>query len=162
MVDIVFKEAARAALAAAVVAGAFVLVPAVARAGECPADQQRTDATAPVDHAARGVTDTVVGSIVLADEPVGIDDRVFRLRRLTIEPGGIVPWHSHGERPAIITIVSGEILEHASTCAVPILHRAGDTTTETHAVSHWWSNEGSEPVVLFSADLLKDESDHNM
>ena len=28
-----------------------------------------------------------------------IKERQLRFRRLTIEPGGIVPWHSHGDRP---------------------------------------------------------------
>jgi quercetin dioxygenase-like cupin family protein len=52
--------------------------------------------------AAKGVTDTVIASTDLAKEPVRIHDRLFRLRKLVVEPGGIVPWHSHGDRPAII------------------------------------------------------------
>ena len=39
-------------------------------------------------------------------------------RKLTIEPGGVVPWHSHGDRPAIIYIAEGEIVEYASNCAL--------------------------------------------
>jgi len=91
-----------------------------------------------------------------------VQDRKFRLRRLVIAPGGIVPWHSHADRPALIYIVSGEVTEHASNCAVPIVHKAGEVAPETHATAHWWKNTGRKPVTLISADLLKDESDRNM
>ena len=37
-----------------------------------------------------------------------------------------MPWHSHGDRPAIIYIAEGEIVEYASNCAVPIVHKAGE------------------------------------
>jgi quercetin dioxygenase-like cupin family protein len=84
------------------------------------------------------------------------------MRRLTIEPGATVPWHSHAERPAIIYIIDGTIEEYASNCAVPIVHKAGDVVAETKDVSHWWKNTGGTTVVLLSADLLKDTNDHNM
>jgi quercetin dioxygenase-like cupin family protein len=133
-----------------------------ADAGQCPAGKQIADAVKPVDYPAKGVTDTVLAAIDLAKEPAQIQDRKLRLRKLVVLPGGIVPWHSHGDRPAIIYIIHGEITEYASNCAVPIVHKAGDVTPETHATSHWWKNTGGETVVLLSADLLRDESDHNM
>lgn len=123
-------------------------------AGECPADQTKADAREAVDVAAVGKTDMVIASIDVAKEQ-GVDGRVLRMRRLEIEPGGIVPWHSHGERPAIIYVVKGTIEEYASNCAVPIVHKAGDVSVETKDISHWWKNTGDETVVLISADLPK-------
>src|SRR4051812_46182828 len=79
---------------AALVAMAFTL--GSAAAGQCPAGKQMADATKPVDMAAQGVKDTVLAAINLAEEPAMVQDRTFRLRRLVIEPGGVVPWHSHG------------------------------------------------------------------
>jgi hypothetical protein len=58
--------------------------------------------------------------------------------------------------------VSGEIVEYASNCAVPIVHKAGEVATETHVTSHWWKNDSKAPVVLLSADILHDHSDKNM
>jgi quercetin dioxygenase-like cupin family protein len=104
----------------------------------------------------------VIGSIDVAKEPAKIPDRLFRLRKLVIKPGGVVPWHSHGNRPAIIYILTGEIVEYASNCAVPIVHRAGDVALETSGVSHWWQNHGNVTVELLSADLQSDRNDHNM
>jgi quercetin dioxygenase-like cupin family protein len=104
----------------------------------------------------------VLAAIDLAQEPAKIEGRMLRLRRLTIEPGGVVPWHSHGDRPAIIYVVTGEVTEYASNCAVPIVHKSGEVARETHVTAHWWKNTGKETAVLLSADLLHDANDHNM
>ena len=150
----------RTVLVAGIALGATMMASS-AFAGECPADQKKADATKPVDFKPVGVTDTVIAMIDV-DQEQGIKDRKFRMRKLVVEPGGIVPWHSHAERPAIIYIVEGEINEYANNCAVPIVHKAGDVVAETKGVAHWWKNTGDKTVVLLSADLLKDPNDHNM
>ena len=151
----------RGLLLAAVVAGAAAFaVPAIA--GECPADQKKPNAREAVDLKPVGVTDTTIAAIDVSKAPFNPDGRNFRMRKLVVEPGGIVPWHSHADRPAIIYITEGEIVEYASNCAAPIVHKAGDVVAETPDVSHWWKNLGDKTVVLLSADLLKDTSDHNM
>jgi quercetin dioxygenase-like cupin family protein len=113
----------------------------------------------------KDVTDTVIASMPLAEEKtVGVEDRLFRLRRLEIKPGGEVPWHSHADRPAIIYIAQGTITEYRSTCAKPLVHKAGDAIPENHLVQHWWKNEGDETAVVLSADLflLTDPNSHMM
>ncbi len=115
-------------------------------AGECPPDQKKADARASVDVGHDGITDTVIATIDVEKEPANIKDTKFRMRRLTIEPGATVPWHSHGERPAIIYIIEGEIEEYASNCAVPIVHKAGEVVAETSEVSHWWKNTSNNTV----------------
>jgi len=140
---------------AAVLAGGIALA-GPAFAGACPVDKLRPDGSGETMNAtaAKDVTDTVVALIDIAKEPAAVKDRLLRLRRLEISSGGVVPWHAHANRPAIIYIVQGEIIEYASTCAVPIVHRAGEAATETHATAHWWKNTGSQTVVLLSADLF--------
>jgi quercetin dioxygenase-like cupin family protein len=154
------KHLRRAALAA-IVAGAFGV--STAFAGECPAGQQRPDgsgqkpgATAPKD-----VTDKVIASTDLSKERVALNDRLFRARRLDIKPGGIVPWHSHDNRPAMIYIVKGTVTEYASTCAVPIVHKAGDISPERLGTSHWWQNTGTEDAILISVDIFQKEDKPN-
>ena len=141
---------------------AVAAFPLAASAGECPADKVVADSGMKSDAAAKDVTDTVIGSIDLKDEAPKLDGRLFRLRRLEIEPGGIVPWHSHAERPALIYVVEGEMVEHSSTCSVPIVHKAGEVAQETHAVSHWWENAGGVKAVLLSADIFPDHMDKDM
>jgi len=125
-------------------------------AGECPADKRVADGQGqkPGPMAPVGVTDVVRASTDLAKEPLALQGRQFRLRQLEMMPGGIVPWHSHNERPAMIYIVSGEVVEYASSCAVPIVHKAGDIAPEKNGTSHWWKNLGNKPAVLISVDLF--------
>jgi quercetin dioxygenase-like cupin family protein len=108
------------------------------------------------------VTDKVLSQIDLAGEKLALKGHLMRVRKLEIQPGGIVPWHSHEDRPALIYIASGEVYEYASNCAVPILHKAGEVARETHATAHWWKNDGKAPVVLLSFDIQHDPNDHNM
>jgi quercetin dioxygenase-like cupin family protein len=156
------QSAARHLALATVVLLSTVMAANAALAGQCPADKRGVDVTKPSNAAAKDVTDKVLASIDLAKEKVALADHHLRIRKLEIKPGGIVPWHSHGDRPALIYIIKGEIYEYASNCAVPILHKAGEVASETSATAHWWKNTGSETVVLISADLLHDQTDHNM
>ncbi len=79
----------------------------------------------------------------------------MRMRHFTIEPGGRIALHSHGDRPSMLYFLSGEAIEHRSTCAVPILHKAGESAAEFGAdIVHWWSNEADVPAVLISIDII--------
>jgi quercetin dioxygenase-like cupin family protein len=127
-----------------------------AHAGECPADQVMANALADAATAPIGVTDTELSSIDLAKENVRLNHRRLRLRHMTIAPGGVVPFHSHEDRPALIMVNSGEIHEHSSKCGVPILHKAGDISREFLGTRHWWKNSTSAPVELTIADIVND------
>lgn len=150
------------AAAATLLAGAMAFGNA-AFAGECPADKLVADGKGQADQgkAAKDVTDDVLAAIDLSKENVAAADHQFRMRRLEIQPGGIVPWHNHADRPAIIYVVQGEITEYASICAAPILHKAGEVSVDAGR-SHWWMNTGKEKVVLISSDILFDKADANM
>ena len=110
----------------------------------------------------QGVTDTVLATIDLGKEEIGLKNHQLRIRRLVIEPGGVVPWHSHDARPALIMILQGEINEYASNCAGPIVHKAGEVAPETKGTSHWWKNLSGQTVILTSSDILGDPADHHM
>ncbi len=144
------------AAAAALTAAGF------AQAGQCPSDKVAANslpgaATAPV-----GVVDTELASIELAKENVKLDQRRLRLRHMTIAPGGVVPMHSHEDRPALIMVNSGEVYEYSSKCAVPILHKAGETARESMGTKHWWKNAGSVPVDLTIGDIVNDKKPETM
>lgn len=131
--------------------GGFAFAPA-AVAGDCPAGKAGASplavATMPKD-----VTDTVIGSIDLGNG-YNIAGRTMRLRKLVIQPGGIVPNHSHNERPANIYVVDGQVTEYRSTCSVPIEHKTGGVAVESGNLSHWWRNNSNKPVTLISADIV--------
>jgi quercetin dioxygenase-like cupin family protein len=159
-----FKSISRSGLAktvatAVILSAGFALN---AHAGECPTDKVKPNARQAVTLAAQGVTDETLGAIDLGQEPAKLKGRKLRFRKLVIQPGGIVPWHSHDDRPALIFVAQGEILEFASNCAGPIVHKAGDLRAERHGTSHWWKNLGDETVILYVGDVRRDPKDHNM
>ena len=134
---------------------AIFAAPAVA--GVCPKGQSGADvrtkgATEPV-----AVTDEELSGVDLGAEIDGLDGRRLRFRKLVIQPGGIVPWHDHTDRPALIYTAEGEITEYRSDCKVGVLHKAGDIANETKGLKHWWKNESDSPAVLFAADVKRDE-----
>src|SRR3569623_2041378 len=136
--------------AAAFLAGAATLAATAASANGCPAGKMGVNALGNAPTKPVGVTDTVLEQIDLSKQMVKLDDHKLRIRRLEIQPGGIVPLHDHANRPALIYIVSGEITEFASDCKTGIIHKAGDTSRDAD-LKHWWKNMGKKPVVLISA-----------
>jgi len=151
----------RLGIAALAVAAATTL----AQAGECPADKVKDNAVTSGEMMPKKVTDTVLASIDLAPKGDAFKGEALRLRKLVIQPGGVVPWHDHKTRPANIYVVSGTVTEYRSTCEVPIVHKAGDTVAEFgEKLAHWWKNTGNKPAVLISADVFHNAGmdDHMM
>ena len=144
-----FNLKIKLATAAIAVAGFTAATPALA--GQCPTPGTNALANAPM--MPKGVTDTVIGAINLGPE-INVDGRQLRTRRLVVQPGGIVPLHSHKDRPALIYTVSGSITEYSSACGAPIEHKAGDISREADGLSHYWVNHGKVPAVLLSSDVF--------
>jgi len=151
----VFRNAALASTVALIVA-----TPAFA--GECPAGKTGDNPLAGAATAPVGVMENELAAIDLSKENVKLDQRRLRFRHMEIQPGGIVPLHSHADRPALIMVNAGEIYENSSKCLVPILHHAGDISREYLGTQHWWKNEGKTTVVLTIADIVNDHKPETM
>lgn len=152
--DLIACGALRRLGLAATAAVVLALTASGAMAAECPAGQMGLDVQMPEAMSVKGATDLVLGHIDLGQERVGLNGRQFRFRRLDIQPGGEIAWHGHEDRPALIYMLQGEITEYSSTCKVPLVHKAGDLSIESHTVKHWWKNTGKDVVVLLAADIF--------
>ena len=152
-------HAARSILAAAV-AALFAATPAFA--GECPADKVGANTLPNAPTTPVGVTEQELSSVDLSKENVHLDERRLRFRAMQIQPGGVVPLHSHADRPALIMVNTGTIYENSSKCLVPIQHKAGDISREFLGTQHWWKNAGSTTVVLTIADIVNDRKPDTM
>jgi len=146
-----------ATAAALALAGAIGLAPGGATAGACPEEHKLTRPRAVED-----APDVATLREILATVSIkgwrGSGDLLLRIRRIIVLPGGIVPTHSHEDRPSIVTIITGEIIEHSAFCAIPVLHRTGETTPEFGpGHTHWWENRSSAPVIIISTDVVPDE-----
>jgi len=90
----------------------------------------------------------------LPQELDNIDGRQLRLRVVTIEPGGVVPIHSHKGRPTVAHLVSGVLTERREGDWVKV-HQPGDSWTEGGDVTHWAENRGTAPTVVVAVDVFK-------
>lgn len=145
----------RLALVAGALAGFAGLSPALA--GSCPKESVLTKPRTIEDVPEKFLKRMTLAEVFLKGWR-GLGELSLRTRRLTIAPGGFVPTHYHDDRPSIVYIVSGEIWEHSTFCAVPILHKAGEYTEEFGPYhGHWWENKGTETVVLTSSDVIPPE-----
>lgn len=140
-----------ALLAALAVAGTT----APAFAGTCPAGKAGANALSGAATMPSKVTDNVLSTVDLGPE-INVSGRSLRLRKLVLQPGGVVPLHSHVDRPALIMTASGTVTEYSSSCLVPIVHNAGDVANEAGGISHWWKNTGKTVAVLYSSDVHND------
>jgi mannose-6-phosphate isomerase-like protein (cupin superfamily) len=96
------------------------LIAGAARAGSCPADKvlQTPRQIEDVTNASK-----LTAEVVKTVDPSGwrsMKGLMLRTRRLTVLPGGFVPTHSHEDRPAIIYIISGQVIENSSEGSVPV------------------------------------------
>ena len=138
------------------------VVAAPALAGDCPKDKVGANPLAGAATAPVGVTEMELASIDLAKETVKLPERRLRYRHMEIQPGGVVPLHSHEDRPALIMVNQGQIFENSSKCTVPILHKPNEISREFSGVKHWWKNEGNVVVVLTIADIVNDKKPETM
>lgn len=125
-----------------------------ATAAECPADKRLAQPRAIENAPDIGVDRPILSTVDLTGWR-GMGNFMLRLRKLTIAPHGVVPTHNHDDRPSIVHVVEGEIVEHNAFCTVPVVHRAGDTAAEAGSGHiHWWENKTDKPVVIFSTDVV--------
>ena len=153
------KRVAQSALLAGLVS---IVAASSAVAGDCPADKVGANPLSNAPTAPVGVTEQELSSIDLAKENVHLDQRRLRFRAMQIQPGGVVPLHSHADRPALIMVNEGTIYENSSKCLVAIKHTAGDISREFLGTQHWWKNDGTTVVTLTIADIVNDKKPETM
>ena len=148
--------AAAALVAAALAAGEARAVEAQPIA-ECPPEHRLAEPrtlTAPPDE---GTVREVLTYVSIGGWR-GVEGLSLRIRRITVKPGGFVPLHYHNDRPSVDYIIEGELIEHNTLCAVPIVHKPGHSANRFgDFLGHWWENRTDGDVVLVSADVVPDD-----
>ena len=130
------------------------LATTLALAGACPPDKVLTSPR-PIENAPDvGVDRPILHEVDLTGWR-NMGNFKLRMRRLTVAKDGIVPTHDHDDRPSIVLVQTGELIEHSAFCSVPILHKEGESTPEFgKGHRHWWENKSGAPVVLISTDVV--------
>ena len=102
----------------------------------------------------RGVAVEDLATVDLAGEIQGMAERQLRMRRVTIEPGGVFgPLHDHQGRPGIVYILQGTITDHRNGVATD--YGPGPGWPEDRNTTHWLENRGTIPAVEISIDIVR-------
>jgi len=102
----------------------------------------------------RGQTVALLQSIDHSDEIDSVKGRLLRLRKITLQPGGVIALHSHQDRPTVSYFLQGEVTFHQADKPDVDIH-PGEGFAEGKATTHWVENRGSVPAVWIAADIPK-------
>jgi quercetin dioxygenase-like cupin family protein len=101
----------------------------------------------------RGVEVELLATIDLAHEIEGMAGLQLRIRKVTMEPGGVFgPIHDHKGRPGIVYILRGTITDHRD--GVELEYGPGLGWPEDRNTLHWLENKGTLPAVEISVDIV--------
>jgi quercetin dioxygenase-like cupin family protein len=89
----------------------------------------------------------------LAPEMDSVAGRALRMQLTTYEPGASNKAHSHKDRPEVVYMLSGKVIEHRGDVAKE--YGPGDTFTADHTVTHWMENKGTVPAVMLVTGIAK-------
>ena len=102
----------------------------------------------------KGFSAVNLRSLDLTEELDTIAGRSLRMRKLTVQPGGVLQLHSHKDRPAVSYILEGAMTYHQEGKPDTVAH-AGEGIAEGRATTHWAENRGTVPAVWIAVDISK-------
>ena len=104
----------------------------------------------------KGVTVKLLATVDLGPEIEGMERRQLRMRKVTIEAGGVFgPIHDHKGRPGIVYILQGTITDHRNGVATD--YGPGVGWPEDRTTAHWLENRGTISAVEISVDIVGQE-----
>lgn len=100
-----------------------------------------------------GISIELLDAVDLGPEIAGMAGRQLRMRKVTIEPGGVFgPIHDHVGRPGLVFVLQGTITDHRDGAAVD--YGPGPGWPEDRHTTHWLENRGTTTAVEISVDIV--------
>ena len=104
--------------------------------------------------AKRPVAKPLIG-LELAPEMESVQGRSLCMQLTTYEPGASNMEHSHKDRPEVVYVLSGKIIDHRGEVAKE--YGPGDTFTADRNTMHWMENKGTVPAVMLVTGIANRE-----
>lgn len=101
----------------------------------------------------------LLGSVGLEDDFPALQGRSLRVRRVTVEPGGVVGVHQHTRRPGVLYMLEGQLVEVRNDSNSSIERSAGDVSFEKGGVIHWWRNDSGADAKALVVDIVPESFD---
>jgi quercetin dioxygenase-like cupin family protein len=101
-----------------------------------------------------GQSEELLRSIDLTNELDTAKGRPLRMRKVTLQPGGVLGLHNHVDRPAVTYLLQGQMTYHQDG-KPDLVANAGDGFAEGRATTHWAESTGKVPAVWIAVDIPK-------
>jgi quercetin dioxygenase-like cupin family protein len=99
-----------------------------------------------------GQAQELLRSIDLTDEIQSTRGRPLRMRKITLQPGGVLALHDHVDRPAVTYLLEGQMTYHQMG-RPDLVANPGDGFAEGRATTHWGESTGDVPAVWIAVDI---------
>lgn len=109
------------------------------------------DGKRPTEH--KGVSVSDRDTLQLGAQIPAMDGFQVRVRKVVVEPGGVVKAHDHSTRPGGFFVVRGDGVAEYRADGSKTIVTAGSAVLEHKEVDHWIINEGSE-AEFFVFDIV--------
>jgi quercetin dioxygenase-like cupin family protein len=101
-----------------------------------------------------GQTEQLLRSLDLTNELESAKGRPLRMRKITLQPGGVLGLHNHVDRPAITYLLQGQMTYHQDG-KPDLVANPGEGFAEGRATTHWAESTGKVPAVWIAVDIPK-------
>jgi quercetin dioxygenase-like cupin family protein len=101
-----------------------------------------------------GQSEEMLRSIDLTNELDSTKGRPLRMRKVTLQPGGVLGLHNHVDRPAVTYLLQGQMTYHQQG-KPDLVANPGDGFAEGRATTHWAESTGKVPAVWVAVDIPK-------
>ena len=101
-----------------------------------------------------GQSEELLRTIDLSNELDSTKGRPLRMRKITLQPGGVLGLHNHVDRPAITYLLQGQMTYHQEG-KPDLVANPGDGFAEGRATTHWAESTGKAPAVWIAVDIPK-------
>jgi quercetin dioxygenase-like cupin family protein len=101
-----------------------------------------------------GQSEELLRSIDLTNELDSSKGRPLRMRKVTLQPGGVLGLHNHVDRPAVTYLLQGQ-MTYRQEGKPDLVANPGDGFAEGRATTHWAESTGKVPAVWIAVDIPK-------
>ena len=99
-----------------------------------------------------GQSQELLRTLDLTGELDSVKGRPLRMRKITMQPGGLQALHNHVDRPTVTYMLQGQMTYHQEGKPDQVAN-AGEGFAEGRSTSHWGENTGNGPAVWIAVDI---------
>ena len=99
-----------------------------------------------------GQSQELLRSLDLTGELDSGKGRPLRMRKITLQPGGVQALHNHVDRPTVTYMLQGQMTYHQAG-KPDLVSNPGDGSAEGRSTTHWGENTGKVPAVWIAVDI---------